>query len=258
MANAIISGLISAGYAAKNICVSDKDSQKLAEFEKLGVNTIPCNAELEKECGIIILAVKPQIMDSVLAELANAQCAPSKNDDKIYISIAAGVTLAKLENALGTEKKIVRTMPNTPLQVGCGITIICPNGNLTDDEISVVEEIFANSVVRLDEAHINAGMALSASSPAYVYMLIDAMADGGVKHGLPRDVALKLAAKAVEGAGKMVTETGISPEQLKNNVCSPGGTTIEAVQALEREKFAAALHAAIDACVEKGKSLDTN
>ena len=252
MANAIIRGLLNAGeILSANIFVSDKDEMKLTEFAKIGVNITTDNAEVERNCDIIVLAVKPQVMDGVLSEL-------SGSDDKVYISIAAGVTIVKLQSALGENVKILRTMPNTPLMVGCGITIVCANDNLTVDEIALAEAIFSCSgeVVRLDEQYINAGMALSASSPAYVYMLIDAMAKSGERYGIPHKVALKLAAKAVEGAGKMVMETEIEPEQLKNNVCSPNGTTIEAVKVLEQNGFADVISKAISACIKRGEELD--
>ena len=267
MANAIIRGLLNAGeISSANIFVSDKDEAKLAEFAKSGVNVTVNNVEVERNCDIIVLAVKPQIMDSVLRELSgdNPQSANADSSatsgvfNKIYISIAAGVTIEKLQSALGANAKIVRTMPNTPLMVGSGITIVCPNGNLTEDEIVTAEKIFACSgeVIRLAEQFINIGMALSASSPAYVYMLIDAMAESGVKQGIPREVALKLAAKAVEGSGEMVLQTGVEPLQLRDNVCSPNGTTIEAVKTLENNDFAGIIGKAIDACVKRGEELD--
>ncbi|MCL2838966.1 MAG: pyrroline-5-carboxylate reductase [Oscillospiraceae bacterium] len=251
MANAIINGLISAGFARGNILVSDKCVEKLAEYKKMGLNTTIENCEVEKNCGIVILAVKPQVMDAALSDLAG-DCG------KIYVSIAAGVTLARIAAKLGSDKKIVRAMPNTPLMVGCGMTILCRNDNVGDDELTAIEEIFAaaGDVARLDERYINVGMAMAASSPAYVYMMIEAMADAGVKHGLPLGIAQKLAAKAVEGSGKMVLDTGISPEQLRINVCSPGGTTIEAVETLENQGFAATINSAIDACIEKGNKMD--
>jgi len=260
MANAIIRGLIAAGeISCGNIFVSDKDEMKLAEFAKMGINITTNNSEAERNCDIVILAVKPQIMDSVLEEIRATSAGEHGSPlQKLYISIAAGVTLAKLQSKLGENTKIVRTMPNTPLMVGSGVTIVCPNDNLTADEIVVAEAVFAcgGDVVRLDEKHINVGMALSASSPAYAYMFIDAMAKAGEKRGLSYDVALKLAVSAVIGSGKMVTDTGVSPLQLKDNVCSPNGTTIEAVKTLETNDFAGIIDMAIDSCVKRGEELD--
>ena len=258
MANAIIRGLIAAGeISCGNIFVSDKDETKLAEFAKMGINITTDNSEVEQNCDIVILAVKPQIMDSVLEEI-RATSAGEHGSPLLYISIAAGVTLAKLQSKLGESAKIVRTMPNTPLMVGSGVTIVCPNDNLTADEIVVAEAVFAcgGDVVRLDEKHINVGMALSASSPAYAYMFIDAMAKAGEKRGIPYDIALKLATKAVIGSGKMVTDTDVLPLQLKDNVCSPNGTTIEAVKTLETNDFAGIIDKAIDSCVKRGEELD--
>ena len=137
MANAVIQGLVAAGEISRgDIFVSDKDALKLAEFAKLGINTTTDNAEVERNCDIVILAVKPQFMDVVLAELDG-------NSDKLYISIAAGVTLERLSSVLGTNAKIVRTMPNTPLMVGCGITILCPNENVCAKDYAIAEAIFA-------------------------------------------------------------------------------------------------------------------
>ena len=254
MANAIIRAILSAGIIpAGNIFVSDKDSQKLAEFAKTGVNTTSDNREIEKKSDIIILAVKPQIMDSVLAELAG-------KSDKIYISIAAGVTLKQLALGIGagSAAKIVRAMPNTPISVGCGMTILCPNDNVSNSDFAALEPIFscAGAVARLDEKHINAAMALSASSPAYFFMMLDAMAKIGENHGIPRDVALTLAANAMHGSARLTLESELPPETLRDNVCSPGGTTIEAVQVLERNGFATMLSDAIDACVNKAKKLE--
>ncbi len=250
MGTALMSGFISSGkFKAEDILVYDNFEPKLEELKNnLGIIPKNSSAELEAESDIVILAVKPNIIPFVLKDLKS-------DSEKLYISIAAGITLDALSTALGADKKIVRVMPNTPALVGCGMTVISPNNNISPAENQLVEDLF-NSVgetVFLGENYMNAAIALHSSSPAYIYMLIDAMADSGVKYGIPKIVALKLAAKAVEGSAKMVLESSEHPMQLKDNVCSPGGTTIAAVCDLENNGFRSSVQKAIDACVDKAE-----
>ncbi|MBO5364806.1 MAG: pyrroline-5-carboxylate reductase, partial [Clostridia bacterium] len=149
------------------------------------------------------------------------------------------------------------TMPNTPAQVGCGMTVITPNSNVTDDEKKTVLDLFNSigSALILPEKELEIATAIHGSSPAYVYMMIDAMADAGVRYGLTKENALLLASKAVEGSAKMVLETGVHPEELKDRVCSPGGTTIAAVCELERTGFRNSLQTAIDACIRRNQEM---
>ncbi len=250
MASALVSGFISSGQEAQDIILFDTDGVKCKYFADKGI-TVADNAEaVEKLSDIIIFAVKPNIIDVVLDKMCGF-------GDKIYLSIAAGVSISYLEGKLGKDKKIVRTMPNTPAQVGCGMTVITPNENLTDDEVSAVSTLLSGvgDTEIMPEKFMNIATALHGSSPAYVYMMIDAMADAGVSMGLTKAQALHLAAKAVEGSAKMVLETGIHPETLKDNVCSPGGTTIAAVCDLEQNGFRAAVQSAISACVDKADNM---
>lgn len=252
MATALMSGLInSEKTSGSNVYVFDTDSTKLDYLKKsLGVTPSSSAAEIESLADIIFLAVKPNIMPIIFKELKGI-------DNKLYISIAAGITLSMLEDGIGINKKIIRTMPNTPALVGCGMTVITPNKNVTGSEIDTIEDLLSGigDTVRLDEKYMNAAIALHSSSPAYIYMLIDAMADSGVKYGIPKAVSLKLAAKAVEGSAKMVLNTDEHPMKLKDNVCSPGGTTIAAVCELEKTGFRASVQSAIDACVKKADSM---
>lgn len=252
MATALISGLIGSGKVkAPDMYVFDTDSIKLSALSNsLGVNPASSASDIEKTADIIVLAVKPNVMPAVLSELSGGQ-------NKLYISIAAGVTLAALEDGLGKNERIIRTMPNTPALVGCGMTVITPNNSVTNDDCDTVEDLLSGvgETVRLDEKYMNAAIALHSSSPAYIYMLIDAMADSGVKHGIPKAVSLKLAAKAVEGSAKMVLESNDHPMKLKDNVCSPGGTTIAAVCELEKNGFRASVQEAIDACINKADDM---
>lgn len=252
MATALMSGLISSGKVkAQDVFVFDIDTAKLNQLKSdLGINLSYSASWLEQECNIVILAVKPNIMPSIFDEL-------NGYNDKIYVSIAAGITLSALESGIGSDKKIIRTMPNTPALIGCGMTVITPNKNVTSNEADEIENLLSGvgETVRLDEKYMNAAIALHSSSPAYIYMLIDAMADSGVKYGIPKDVSLKLAAKAVEGSAKMVLKSDKHPMKLKDNVCSPGGTTIAAVCELEAAGFRASVQSAIDACVAKADNM---
>ncbi len=253
MAFALVKGIVSSG-AVSAVTVSDKDAEKLkrfSEFSKQGVNTSTDNSEAVSAADAVVLAVKPNVVPLVLDEIKDVL------GNKILISIAAGVSLESISAKLGNKAKVVRVMPNTPAQVGCGMAVLSPNNNVSDSEAAAVEAIFKSvgEAVILDEKFMSAATALHGSSPAYVYMMIDAMADSGVKYGLTKKQALLLAAKAVEGSAKMVLETGEHPSVLKDNVCSPAGTTIAAVCELEKRGFKTSLQQAIDACVEKAENM---
>ena len=227
MASALAGGLISSEIVRPDeLAISDKNPANLSRWETVGTYTTEDNIEVIKHSEIII-------------------------------SIAAGVTIDKIESILGNKAKIIRAMPNTPAQVNCGMTVITPNKNISDAELECAKKILSGvgEVVVLEEKYINAATALHGSSPAYIYMLIDAMADSGVKYGIPKNIALTLAAKAVEGSAKMVLETKEHPQVLKDAVCSPGGTTIAAVCELDRTGFRTSVEQAIDACVKKADDM---
>ena len=194
-----------------------------------------------------------KIIDHKIEEILSMQL----DDKKIIVTIAAGVTLTDVEEWFNKDVKIVKTMPNTPALVGEAMTAICANKNVTKDELNIITSIF-NSFGKseiLEEKYFHAFTALCGSSPAYVYMFIEAMADAAVKQGLPRDKAYKMASQAVLGSAKMVLETKENPGKLKDNVCSPGGTTIEAVIELERQGFRNAVISAIEKCEEKSRNM---
>lgn len=251
MASALIGGLVSSWTVGSDIILFDTDAAKCSKWAEKGIIIAENAKKVEEKSDLIIFAVKPNIIGRVLGEMDGFS-------DKIYLSIAAGVSLSYLENILGSDKKIVRTMPNTPAQVGCGMTVITPNANLTEDEVFEVSRILSGvgDTEIMDEKFMSIATALHGSSPAYVYMMIDAMADAGVSMGLTKAQALKLAAKAVEGSAKMVQETGIHPEQLKDNVCSPGGTTIAAVCDLENNGFRSVIQSAVLACTDKAEQMN--
>ena len=237
----------------ENIIVSKKTiSEEDIARNKNNIKITTDNIEVAKSADILVLAVKPNVFGKILKEIKN-----SIKKDAIVISIAAGITLSSIKGNFGESIKIVRAMPNTPALVGEGMTGYTLGSKLTDEELNWVEEIF-NSFGRsqlVDESLLDGVTGIAGSSPAYVYMMIEALADGGVREGIPRSQAYTFAAQAVLGAAKMVLETGCNPAELKDKVCSPGGTTIEAVASLEKNGFRSAVIEAVRVCAEKSKEL---
>ena len=250
MGTAMMGGIIKSGLLdPSDVFISDMNAERLQTVEaKYGVNTSTDNSFVAKNSDIIVMAVKPNIFSMVLEGI---------NDDidsgKIILSIAAGKTIGDIENVVGSDKKIVRTMPNTPALVGEGMTAVCPNSNVKEDELAQIDQLlqsFGKTQV-VAEYLMDAVIGISGSSPAYVFMFIEAMADAAVMAGLPRDSAYKMAAQAVLGSAKMVLETGKHPGELKDMVCSPGGTTIEAVAELEKTGLRASVISGVQKCIEK-------
>ncbi len=252
MATALAKGFIASGVVRESdLTISDKSADSLKKWEGREVVTATDNKKVFDRSDIVIFAVKPNVLPDVLKEVRKSA------KGKLLVSIAAGVTLDTMTEILGKDAKIVRAMPNTPAQVGCGMTVLSLNKNISSEEAETIQKLFegAGSALILEEKYINAATALHGSSPAYVYMLIDAMADSGVKYGIPKTISLQLAAKAVEGSAKMVLETKKHPSELKDAVCSPGGTTIAAVLELEKTGFCSSVADAIDACVSKAEEM---
>ena len=217
-----------------------------------GIHVTADNIEVAKKSDTLFLSVKPQFYASVISEIKD-----SVRENQLIITIAPGKTLAWLEEQFGKRLKIVRTMPNTPAMVGEGMTAVCPNDSVTKEELDYALRIlgaFGKTEV-VSEHLIDAVVSVSGSSPAYVFMMIEAMADAAVADGMPRAQAYKFAAQAVYGSAKMVLETGKHPGELKDMVCSPGGTTIEAVRVLEEKGFRSALIEAMKACAEVSRNL---
>jgi pyrroline-5-carboxylate reductase len=254
MAQAMIEGILKSKLVPKqNIIASALTVSTLDKIKNTyAIVTTDNNKEVARFADLLILAVKPDLHSKVIEEIKN-----EVKQDIIIITIAAGVTLSDIEAAFGFHVKAVRTMPNTPSLVGEGMSVISPNAFITEEEINVVDHLFRTfgKTERLEEKLMDAVPAISGSSPAYVYMFIEAMADGGVRQGIPREKAYRLAAQAVLGAARMVIETEIHPGELKDNVCTPGGATIEAVNTLEREKFRGSILAAMESCTTKVISL---
>lgn len=252
MATAIIKGIINNGFVnCSDVYVSDRDVAKLDEIKKIGVNVSTDNICTAAQADMVVFCVKPGIVPAVAKEVADSV------KGKIVVSIAAGVSIAKIAAILGADEKIVRVMPNTPAMVGEGMIALCENPAVSEDELNMAKAMFdaVGKTVVIKENLIDAVIGVSGSGPAYIYMVIEAMADGGVLCGLPRDVAYTLAAQTVLGSAKMVLETGIHPGKLKDMVCSPGGTTIEAVAALENAGIRAAFVDAVKAAAEKSAEM---
>ena len=210
------------------------------------------NAEVVQGSQVVVLAVKPQVLAAVLGEVRGYLTA-----NHLVVSIAAGVTLAQLAGHLGSETRLVRVMPNTPCLVGASATGYAVGPAVLPGDGETVARLFGSVGVALavPESQLDAVTGLSGSGPAYVYMMIEALADGGVRAGLPRDTALKLAAQTVYGSAKMVLETGTHPAALKDAVASPGGTTIAGIHALERGAFRASVMNAVEAAANRAAEL---
>lgn len=253
MAGAIIDGILTAKLVTKDdITVCDK--QELARNKYVGMKTCEDNI-CALDSDYIVLAVKPFILPAVLEEIAD-----SKKDisDKVFISIAAGISVQTIKGILGNGAKVVRVMPNTPATVLEGMTVVAQKEETVSEEaFQTVLNIFdaVGKTEVLPENMINTVTGISGSSPAYVFMMIEAMADAGVRDGLTRETAYRLAAQAVLGSAKMVLESDKHPGELKDMVCSPKGTTIEAVAALEKRGFRAALMEAIKKCNDKANNM---
>ena len=255
MATAMMSGIVSGGIInANDIMMSDISEERLSFIsERYGVGTTSDNKTIAKECGTLILAVKPQYYTQVITEIA-----PFVTNEQIIITIAPGQTIASLAERFGSRQlKIIRTMPNTPAMVGAGITAVTPNENVTIEELEYVRKILGGFGISevIGENLMDAVVSVSGSSPAYVFMFIEAMADAAVADGMPRAQAYRFAAQAVMGSAKMMLETGKHPAELKDMVCSPAGTTIEAVRVLEEKGLRGTVMDAMKACTDRSRSL---
>lgn len=252
MASSMIGGIIKNNLEKpENIICSAKTEKTLEKISKYyGVRTTLSNREVAEQASVLVLAVKPHLYETVMNEVKDYL-----SPECIVISIAPGKTLIYLKSVLGEDRKIIRTMPNTPAMVLEGMTAVCPNENITDSDLEYVMSLFNGfgKAQVVEEKMMDAVVAVSGSSPAYVFMFIEAMADAAVADGIPRRQAYEFAAQSVLGSAKMVLETGMHPGELKDMVCSPGGTTIEAVRVLEEKGMRSAVIEAMKACSCKAK-----
>ncbi len=250
MGSSILCGLVNNNVIkAQNIYAhSLVISDKVKEFD-INVTNLQ---NLVKNSDYIILCIKPQ----GFADLLHSIKLQEGYDTKVYISIAAGVTIDYIKSILG-DVKVIRTMPNIALTVGEGMTVISGDGKASEEELDFAERIFsgAGKTLRVSEKLINSCTAVSGSGPAYAFMFIEALADGAVREGISRSDAYLLASQTLMGSALMQLSTGLCPAQLKDMVCSPGGTTIDAVQSLENDGFRASVMNAVDACARKARAM---
>lgn len=254
MATALARGWLTAGLVtAERVVASDPLPQARQTFQaETGLHAIENNREVVAASDLLILAVKPQSMPALLAEIRSAV-----SRGHLLVSIAAGVSLRQLAEGLGSDRRLVRVMPNTPCLVGASASGYAPGEAATPEDISLVDRLLnaVGRAFRLPEHLLDAVTGLSGSGPAFVYVMIEALSDGGVRVGLPRDVATALAAQTVFGAAKMVLETGAHPAVLKDMVASPGGTTIAGLHALERGGIRATMMDAVEAATRRSAEL---
>lgn len=254
MAGAMIGGILRAGLLnPEEIGGADiLESSRAAVQKKYGICTLADNRELAQNSRMLVLSLKPQFYAGTIEEIRDCI-----RDGQVILTIAPGVNLKWLESAFGCGTKIIRAMPNTPAMVGEGMTAVC-RSKFTEDTDMETAMRYLNAFGKAEEVpeHLmDAVTAISGSSPAYVFLFIEAMADAGVAGGMPRDQAYRFAAQAVLGSARMVLETGEHPAVLKDKVCSPGGTTIEAVRVLEKAGMRSAVIEAVKACAEKSEKM---
>ena len=256
MGEALLRGALQSGAVdGGQVIIFDTNHEKAAQLAKdMGVSVAASPEDLLRAANMYLLAVKPNVCGALLRE---------HRDDfygKALISIAAGWSGERLQGSLPDDTRVLRVMPNTPALVGEGMTVFEAGDTLLPEEKEFAIKLFSavGKVETVDAKLMDAVIGISGSGPAYAYMFIEALADGGVRAGLPRDLSYKLAAQTMIGAAKMVEETGRHPGELKDMVCSPGGTTIEAVATLEAHGLRNAVLAAVDACCEKAKELSNN
>lgn len=253
MAEAIIGGLLKQGlFPPQDIMAFDISPERLRILsERFGLATAQSLEELVRSASCCILAVKPGTVMSVAGQVKDTL------RGKLVISIAAGISIATLSTILGDDTRIIRVMPNTPALVLEGASAFAASKACTPADKALAQSIFSaiGLCLELEERLLDAVTGLSGSGPAYGFLFIEALADGGVRAGLPRDIALKLAAATVRGAAAMVLETGVHPGELKDRVASPGGTTIEGIAVLEAKGFRAAVIEAVSAAYRKAAGL---
>jgi pyrroline-5-carboxylate reductase len=254
MAEALIKGLIAAKASRpEKIMATDVSAERLEYLKKThGITVSKNNSEAMKNASVIILAVKPQVIDAVMFEVA-----PVADSSKLVISIAAGVTISRMEKALTSHPRVIRVMPNTPALVLAGAAALSAGTSATSDDMALAQAIFSSvgRAVVVEEKLMDAVTGLSGSGPAYVFTIIEALADAGVKTGIPRQLALELAAQTVFWAAKLVIETGEHPGKLRDMVTSPGGTTIAGLHELEEGKLRATLMNAVEAATARSREL---
>jgi pyrroline-5-carboxylate reductase len=253
MGEALVTALLAAGWTADDVDVTERSAARAMELSgRYGVRAADPNAKAVKGAGLVLIAVKPQVVPDVLAEIA-----PALRPGTLVVSVAAGIPVAVYEAALPAGTPVVRVMPNTPALVGKGASAIAPGTHATDEHLDLAERALAATglVVRVPEKDLDAVTAISGSGPAYAFYLIDAMAEAGVLLGLTRDLATRLAVATVEGSAALAAQTGDHPVVLRERVSSPGGTTVAAVAELDAYGVRAGVVAAARAARDRSREL---
>ena len=257
MASTMIGGMLRKKLVEPENILGNAKTEKTRQKAKdaWGITILNDNAGVAEQADIVVLAVKPQFFDEVIGELKGLGADAWQK--KLLISLAPGKTMEWFEKSFGFPVPMIRCMPNTPALVGEGCTGMCVSDRISEEaaeEVKQITDSFGRTVM-VPERLMDVVSAVSGSSPAFVFLFIEALADGAVAEGMPRSQACELAAQAVLGSARMVLETGMHPGQLKDMVCSPGGTTIQGVRTLEEKGFRAAAMDAVLACVEKSRKL---
>ena len=254
MAEAMIGGLVRGKHVqAARITASDPRKERLDELHaSLGIEATQNNRDIAQRCSLVVLSVKPQIMDKILREVGD-QMKPGT----LVVSIAAGVDTSTIEESLPDGVRVVRAMPNTPAMVGAGATAISAGKHATPEDMATAKALFdaVGITVELDESHLDAVTGLSGSGPAYIFLILEALADAGVKVGLSRRNAQRLAAQTVMGSAKMLLETDEHPGKLKDMVTSPGGTAIAGLHTLEQGGLRTTLINAVETATKRAQEL---
>jgi pyrroline-5-carboxylate reductase len=257
MARALIAGLLKGNHLPKSSLLASNhtDSTNVRIAKEYGIHTTSDNSEVAKKADVVVLAVKPQVIDKVAREIA-----PKITKDKLVVSIAAGVTTKRLEEIFPKGTHVVRVMPNIPALVSAGASALARGEHTSDDELSMAKQLFDSvgiSVI-VDEYQMDAVTGLSGSGPAYIFLLIDALADAGVKVGLSRNISLILAANTVLGSAKLLIESNEHPGELKDMVTSPGGTAIAGIHTLEEGGLRTTIMNAVERATQRSCELGKN
>lgn len=253
MGEAIAAGLVTSGVVdASRIAVAEPNESRREVFERHGIATVADAHEIAADAEVVLFAVKPQVIDAVVAHVAD-RLSPGT----LVVSIAAGITTARLASLLPEGTAVVRVMPNTPAMVGAGMAVVSGGSEASDEQVERVRQLFeaVGEAVVLDERAQDAATAISGSGPAYAALFIDALARAGVAQGLSRDVAQQLAVQTFRGTADVLSVTGMHPQELIDGVSSPGGTTVAALEALEAGGVRSAISAAVAAAVRRAKEL---
>lgn len=253
MSGAIVKGLLKSGFNPADIYIYTPNQQKQSDLvAEFGVNGASSDLDCAEQADYVFFGMKPHMYDDCLAKVK-----PALANGKITVMMAAGYTVAHAEKVLGSDCKIIRTMPNTPLLIGEGVIALCKNAATSAEEVAYLINWFEKlgDVYDVEEKMIDLISGISGSGPTYTYLFIEALSDAAVLNGIPRELSYKLASKTVLGAAKMVLETGEHPGVLKDKVTSPGGTTIEAVKSLESDGFRGTVINAVDVCIAKNLAM---